>query len=110
MKEEGVPRKRVADKSRVTAKVIKTERRITSIRKKADKTEEKKPPTLPIKKSEISVISVGKRPLQGTKEFVKIANSRSRGESIIRQPTTPAALHPKPIHIVNACFPQALHF
>ena len=55
-------------------------------------------------------ISVGKRPLQGTKLFVIIAISRSRGESMIRQPTIPAALHPKPMHIVRLCLPHALHF
>ena len=48
--------------------------------------------------------------LQGTKLLVKIAIKRSRGESIILQPTTPAALQPKPIHIVNACFPEVQHF
>ena len=42
-------------------------------------------------------ISVGKRPLQGTKLFVRIASSRSRGESMIRHPIIPAALHPKPM-------------
>ena len=40
---------------------------------------------------------VGNRPLQGTKLLVMMAISRSRGESMIRQPTTPAALQPKPI-------------
>ena len=30
------------------------------------------------------------------------------GESMIRQPTTPAALQPKPMHMVRACLPQAL--
>ena len=50
-------------------------------------------------------INVGKRPLQGTKLFVKIAISLSRGESIILHPITPAALHPKPIHIVKHCLP-----
>ena len=44
--------------------------------------------------------------LQGTKLFVKIDNNFSRGESIILQPITPAALHPNPMHIVNACFPE----
>ena len=51
-------------------------------------------------------ISVGNRPLQGTMALVRMANSRSRGESIIRQPVTPTALHPNPIHRVNACLPQ----
>ena len=31
-------------------------------------------------------------------------------ESIIFAPVTPAALQPKPIHIVSACLPQAEHF
>ena len=55
-------------------------------------------------------MSIGNRPLQGTRQLVSIAISRSRGESMIRHPTTPAALHPKPMHMVNACFPQAQHF
>ena len=53
------------------------------------------------------MISVGKRPLQGTKLFVRIAISRSRGESITRQAITPAALQPKPMLIVSACLPCA---
>ena len=49
-------------------------------------------------------INVGNRPLQGTKLFVMVAISRSLGESIILQAITPAALQPKPIHMVRACF------
>ena len=55
----------------------------------------------------IIMIIVGKRPLQGTKLFVIIAISLSRGESIILHPVTPQALQPNPIAIVIACFPQA---
>lgn len=44
--------------------------------------------------------------MHGTKLFVKIDINFSRGESIILQPTTPAALQPNPIHIVNACLPE----
>ena len=51
-----------------------------------------------------------KRPLQGTKTLVSTAISRSRGESMIRAPTIPAALQPKPMHMVSACLPQALAF
>ena len=58
----------------------------------------------------MTAIKVGKRPLQGTKLLVRIASSRSRGESMIRHPTTPAALQPKPMHMVRACLPQAQHF
>jgi hypothetical protein len=38
---------------------------------------------------------------------VSIAISRSRGLSIIRVAVIPAALQPKPIIIVSACFPCA---
>lgn len=42
----------------------------------------------------------GKRPLQGIKLLVRMATSRSRGESMIRQPVTPTALQPRPMHMV----------
>ena len=58
----------------------------------------------------IIAISMGKRPLHGTKLFVIMAIRRSLGESIILHPTMPAALQPKPMHIVSACFPHAQHF
>ena len=45
-------------------------------------------------------IRKGNLPLQGTKLLVKIAINLSRGESIILQPTQPAALQPKPMHMV----------
>ena len=51
------------------------------------------------------VIRRGNLPLHGTKAFVSILIILSRGGSIILHPTTPAALQPNPIHIVNACFP-----
>ena len=54
-----------------------------------------------------SMISVGKRPLHGTKLLVRIATSRSRGESITRVAMMPAALQPKPIAIDSACLPCA---
>ena len=56
------------------------------------------------------VIKNGNLPLQGTKQFVSIAISFSLLESIILHPTTPAALQPNPIHIVNDCLPQVQHF
>ena len=59
------------------------------------------------KKITIRVIKVGNLPLQGTKLFVNIAIKRSLFESMILAPTTPQALHPKPIHIVRDCFPWA---
>ena len=65
---------------------------------------------LPIKNIDMMANRVGNLPLQGIKLLVKMAISLSRLESIIRQPVTPTALHPKPIHIVKACLPHALHF
>ena len=58
----------------------------------------------PIKIVEIAIKN-GNLPLQGIKLFVKIPINFSLFESIILHPTTPAALQPSPIHIVNACFP-----
>ena len=57
-----------------------------------------------------SMISVGKRPLQGTKLLVRMATSRSRGESITRVAMMPAALQPKPMAIDSACLPCAPAF
>ena len=54
------------------------------------------------------VIRNGNLPLHGTKLLVRIAINLSLGESIILAPVTPTALHPNPIHIVRACFPQDL--
>ncbi len=54
------------------------------------------------KKQPVRSMSVGKRPLQGTRQFVSMAMSRSLGDSIIRQAVTPAALQPKPMHMVRA--------
>ena len=74
----------------------------------AETTEEKNVPS-EAKNIAIIAINVGNLPLHGTKLFVSVAISRSLGESIILQPTTAAALHPKPMHIVSACFPQEPH-
>ena len=54
-------------------------------------------------------ICVGQRPLQSEKLFVMMAINRSRGLSITRAATTPAALQPNPMHIVKACLPCAPH-
>ena len=56
------------------------------------------------KMADIRIIA-GNLPLQGTNVFVRIAISLSLGESMILHATTPAALHPNPIHIVKACLP-----
>ena len=109
MKEEASPRSSVADSSREAAKVMATpssSARVSSSARSASPPA----PALPAKNSVMTEIRVGKRPLQGTKLLVMTAMSRSRGESMIRQPATPAALQPKPMHMVSACLPQALHF
>ena len=51
------------------------------------------------------VIKNGNLPLHGMNEFVNIAINLSLLLSIILLPTIAQALHPKPEHIVNACFP-----
>ena len=56
-------------------------------------------PVMPVKKMVAIVIMAGNRPLQGIKLLVRIAISLSRLESMIRVPTTPAALQPSPIHM-----------
>lgn len=61
----------------------------------------------PTKNIVIIEIKAGNLPLHGTKLLVRIAINLSRGESIILQPTIPAALQPNPIQVVRACFPQA---
>lgn len=101
MKEEGTPLSTVLDKSFVAPKVIAIPRSITPVKSTADITEEKVPPEVPIKNMVSIAMSAGYLPLQGTKLFVSIARSRSLGESMIRHPTTPAALHPKPMHMVS---------
>ena len=71
---------------------------ITPVKNSVDASDANIPAAPPIKNIVIIAISVGNRPLQGTKLFVMIAIRRSRGESMIRQPVTPAALQPNPMH------------
>ena len=59
---------------------------------------------------EITAVNMGNLPLQGTKLLVSMAISLSLGDSIILHPMTPAALQPKPMHMVSACLPCALDF
>ena len=61
-------------------------------------------PKLQTKNMDNIAINVGNLPLHGTKLFVKIAINLSLGESIMRHPVTPAALHPKPIHMVKEIY------
>ena len=96
---EGTPRNRVAERSLVSTRVAKIPSRINAVRISADTAVCAKPPMPTTKNIPMIAISAGKRPLQGTKLLVRIANSRSRGESMMRQPTIPAALQPKPMHM-----------
>ena len=109
-KEEGTPFKIVLDKILETTRVIKIPKRITQITAIVDIIEPAKPLMLPAIKILAIAIKNGNLPLQGTNAFVIIAINLSLGESIILQPTTPAALQPKPIHIVIICFPVQQHF
>ena len=83
---------------------------ITKITDMVETREAPKPCIVPAIKIVAMDIKNGNLPLQGTKLFVKIAISLSLGESIILQPTTPAALQPKPMHIVIICLPVQQHF
>ncbi len=98
-----MPRRIVLDSSFETRRVVKTEATITTRRSNAPGNDENLP--LPVKNRVIIRIKVGNLPLQGTKLLVKAAMSRSLGESMIRVATTPAALQPKPMHMVRDCFP-----
>ena len=100
----------VPDNSRDARKVAPTPSSTSPVSSAAEASEAPNPPEAPTKNIVRIAISVGNRPLQGTKLLVSIAMSRSRGESMMRQPTTPAALQPKPIAMVRACLPQARHF
>jgi len=108
VKEEGNPFKSVLESSFVVKNVAKTPSSIAVVNRSDDKTEPTKPVPEPIKKRVMIATKAGKRPLHGTNALVRIASILSRGESMIRHPTTPAALHPNPMHIESACFPQAL--
>ena len=108
--DDGSPFKIVLESSFETTNVITTPKTITAKRINVEVILLKNPVAEPTKNIEIIAISVGNLPLQGTRLFVIIAISLSLGDSIILQPTTPAALQPNPIHIVNACFPQVFAF
>ena len=107
VKEEGTPFNMVLDNKRDTRKVMNTPNKMTAVSKSVEAIDWSGPAKEPAKNIVMIAMSVGNRPLQGTKLLVIIAISRSLGESMIRHPTIPAALHPNPIHMVKACFPQA---
>ena len=105
VKADGIPRRSVADSSLDTARVTAIAKRIKSVRM----IEAGNVDLLFTKKIVITDTNRGNRPLHGIKLLVKVAIKRSRGESMILHPTTPAALQPSPIHIESTCFPQVLH-
>ena len=94
----------VLDSRRETSRVMPTPSRMTRVSPRAERKEEAKPPAVPTKNMVMMAIRVGNRPLQGTKLLVIVAMSRSLGESMMRQPTTPAALQPKPMHITKEIY------
>lgn len=100
----------VLDRILDTISVTITPKITTKITANVDQIDDHAPKAELAKKIDEIVIKKGKRPLHGTKLLVSIATNLSLGESIILQPTTPAALHPNPIHIVKACFPEVYAF
>ena len=104
-KADGLPRSTVALSSHVAPNVSPTQSVSAAVSRSAAVS------VLPLseKNMVMSAMSAGKRPLHGMRLLVSTASSRSRSESMIRQPTTPAALQPSPMHIVSACLPQARH-
>lgn len=97
----------VADKILDIRRVIKIPRMITPDKIAADSKEENMPEAPPTKNMVMMAIMVGKRPLHGTKLLVIMAIRRSLGESMIRQPMIPAALHPKPMHMTAEIYADA---
>lgn len=87
-----------------TKKVMAIPNNTTAVRRTAPSSDLTTPEAEKMKNIVIIDISPGNLPLHGTKQFVSIAISLSRGESIMRQPTIPAALHPNPMHIVEGLF------
>ena len=86
----------VADKILEIIKVIVIPIIITKITANVESIDAHIPKTFPAINIDDIVIKNGKRPLQGTKLLVSVAINLSLGESIILEPTTPAALHPNP--------------
>ena len=106
-KDDGTPLSIVKDSSLVIPKVMRIPNTIKAVSRIAANTELNVFSAVPIKNIVSMAMRVGKRPLHGTKLLVSMASKRSRGESIIRAPTMPAALHPHPIDMVSACLPHA---
>ena len=84
---------------------IKTQKTIIPINNADTSSELLSVNAVPAKNMSSNAIIVGNRPLHGIKLFVRIAISRSFGDSMILQPVTPQALQPRPIAIARLCFP-----
>ncbi len=97
-----MPRSTVRESSQEAKNVANTPSATAAVSKTAVTTK-----LFPAKNIAINNSSKGNRPLQGTRLLVRMATSRSRGESMMRQPITPTALQPKPIAMVSACLPHA---
>ena len=108
--DEGVPLRNVFESSLDITRVTPTLKIMIAVKINAALTDFMTPESEATKNIEIIAIMVGNLPLHGTKQFVRIAIRRSLGESMILQPTIPAALQPKPIAMHRLCLPQALHF
>ena len=102
-----MPESTVAESRQEERNVRATPSTITPVSSTEESSVRSAPALAPTKNIAMIAMMVGKRPLQGTKLFVSIAMRRSRGLSMMRQPITPAALQPKPMHMVSACLPQA---
>ena len=106
--DDGIPFKIVLDKIFDIINVKNIPNIITTTTANVDNIDAKillLPANAPAIKIVAIVIKNGNRPLHGTKLFVIIAINLSLGESIIRHPVTPHALHPNPMHIVRHCLP-----
>ena len=101
----GTPRRTVTESSLVDANVSSKDRTKIPVKLTAENIVLR----LQEKNMEDIAASIGNRPLHGVRQLVKMASKRSLGESMILQPTTPAALHPSPMLQVSACLPHASH-
>ena len=106
--DDGTPRSTVFERNHVIIKVAAIPDRMTTVSRAAVRTPDAAFAPTVIKNIVIIDIIAGNLPLQGTRLLVSMARSLSRGESIMRHPITPAALHPSPIHMVRDCLPHAL--
>ncbi len=107
LKEDGTPLRTVFDSSFEISMVRPTPSTMTAVSIRAETTDRNGAATVAAKNIVMTAMRVGKRPLQGTKLLVRMAISLSRGESMMRQPITPQALQPKPMHMVSDCLPCA---